>query len=135
MLGEVRIRLCLSFNHRRCSVRKGVLGNFAKFTGKHLYQSLFFLIKLQTEAGNFIRRETLAQAISCEFCEFFKNTFLQNTSRRLLLDFSIWLLLRSLPILTLFPPMFPFDLLKISENQRFPDVFRGIKMDHWEEKG
>ena len=29
-------------NHRRCSVRKGVLRNFTKFTGKHLYQSLFF---------------------------------------------------------------------------------------------
>ena len=28
--------------HRRCSVRKGVLRNFAKFTGKHLWQSLFF---------------------------------------------------------------------------------------------
>ena len=23
-------------SHRRCSVRKGVLRNFAKFTGKHL---------------------------------------------------------------------------------------------------
>ena len=31
---------------RRCSVRKSVLRNFAKFTGKHLCQSLF-LIKLQ----------------------------------------------------------------------------------------
>ena len=29
-------------NHRWCSVRKGVLRNFAKFTGKHLCQSLFF---------------------------------------------------------------------------------------------
>ena len=29
-------------SHRRCSVRKSVLGNFAKFTGKHLRQSLFF---------------------------------------------------------------------------------------------
>ena len=27
---------------QRCSVRKGVLRNFAKFTGKHLCQSLFF---------------------------------------------------------------------------------------------
>ena len=27
---------------RRCSVRKGVLKNFAKFTGKHLCHSLFF---------------------------------------------------------------------------------------------
>ena len=28
-------------SHRRCSVREGVLRNFAKFTGKHPYQSLF----------------------------------------------------------------------------------------------
>ena len=27
---------------RRCSVKKGVLRDFAKFTGKHLSQSLFF---------------------------------------------------------------------------------------------
>ena len=26
---------------RRCSMKKGVLRNFAKFTGKHLRQSLF----------------------------------------------------------------------------------------------
>ena len=29
-------------NHPRCSVRKGVLRDFANFAGKHLYQSLFF---------------------------------------------------------------------------------------------
>ena len=29
-------------SHQRCSVKKGVLWNFAKFTGKHLWQSLFF---------------------------------------------------------------------------------------------
>ena len=29
-------------SHQRCSVRKGVLRNFTKFTGKHLCQSLFF---------------------------------------------------------------------------------------------
>ena len=29
-------------SHGKCSVRKGVLGNFAKFTGKNLCQSLFF---------------------------------------------------------------------------------------------
>ena len=32
-----------------------------------------FLIKLQ--ACNFIKKETLAQVFSCEFCEIFKNTF------------------------------------------------------------
>ena len=30
-------------NRRRCSMKKGVLQNFAKFTGKHLCQSLFLL--------------------------------------------------------------------------------------------
>ena len=29
-------------SHRRCSEGNGVLSNFAKFTGKHLWQSLFF---------------------------------------------------------------------------------------------
>ena len=32
----------LRSSHQRCSVKKGVLGKFAKFTGKHLCQSLFF---------------------------------------------------------------------------------------------
>ena len=29
-------------SHRRCSIEKGALRNFAKFTGKRLCQSLFF---------------------------------------------------------------------------------------------
>ena len=37
---------CISSNNRRshwrCSVKKDVLRNFAKSTGKHLYRSLFF---------------------------------------------------------------------------------------------
>ena len=33
---------CFRSSHQRCSVRKGVLRNFAKFTGKQLCQSLFF---------------------------------------------------------------------------------------------
>ena len=39
---ENKFLSCLRSSHRRCSVRKGVLRNFAKFTGKHLCQSLFF---------------------------------------------------------------------------------------------
>ena len=62
--------------------KKGVLRNFAKFTGKHLYQSL------QPKACNFIKKETLAQMFSCEFWEISKNTFLQNTSGQLLLSFA-----------------------------------------------
>ena len=54
-------------SHRRCSVKRGVLRNVAKFTGKHLYQSLFF------------NKETV------NFAKFLRTPFLQNTSRRLLL--------------------------------------------------
>ena len=47
-------------------MKKDVLENFAKLTGKHLCRS---------HACNFINKETLAQVFSCEFCEIFKNTF------------------------------------------------------------
>ena len=53
--------------------KKGVLKNFAKLTGKHLCQILF-LNKVAGAASNFIKKETLVQAFSCEFCEIFNNT-------------------------------------------------------------
>ena len=54
-------------NRRRCSVRKGVLRNFAKLTGKHLCQSLFL---------DKVAKEDLAQLFSCEFYEISKKTFI-----------------------------------------------------------
>ena len=60
--------------------KKGVLRNFASFTGRHLCQSLFFN-KVAGGACNFVKKETLAQMFSCEFCEISKYTFfLQNAS-------------------------------------------------------
>ena len=60
---------------RMCSVRKDVLRNFVKFTGKHLCQSLFyFLIKFQASVCNFIKKETLAEVFPCEFYEISTNT-------------------------------------------------------------
>ena len=53
--------------------KKGVLRNFTKFTGKHLCQSLL------PEACNFIKKETLPQVFSCEFCKISKNTFFYRT--------------------------------------------------------
>ena len=38
-----------------------------------------FLIKLQASACNFIKKEALAQVLSCEFCEIFKSTFFYRT--------------------------------------------------------
>ena len=56
--------------------KKGVLRSFAKLTRKHLCQSLFL-----HEAADLgllrkaIKKETLAQVFSCEFCEISKNSF------------------------------------------------------------
>ena len=36
------------------------------------------------ETCNFIKKETLTELLSCDFCEIFKNIFFQNTSGRLL---------------------------------------------------
>ena len=55
-------------SHLRCSVRKGVLRSFAKFTAKHLCQTLYF-----------IKKETLAQVFTCEYCDISKNTFSYRT--------------------------------------------------------
>ena len=45
-----------------------------------------FLIKLQAPACIFIRKETLAEVLSFEFYEIFKNIFLQNISGRCLIS-------------------------------------------------
>ena len=60
-------------SHRRCSVRKGVLRNFVNSL-ENTCATVFFLIKLQAPC-NFIKKETLAQVFSCDFCEISKNTF------------------------------------------------------------
>ena len=54
---------------------KGVLRNFAKFTGKHLCQSLFF----NKIANAMPKKETLAHMFSCEYCKISKNTFCYRT--------------------------------------------------------
>ena len=51
-------------SQQRCFVKKGVLRNLAKFTGKHLCQRLFFN-----------KKESLAQEFSSKFYETSKNAF------------------------------------------------------------
>ena len=72
-------------SHRSCSLREGVLRNFAKFTRKHLCQGLFFNKVAGLEACNFIKKETVTQVFSCGFCEISKNTFFTETLWWLLL--------------------------------------------------
>ena len=56
---------CQKSNNQRCSVKK-----------------MFLEILKNSQVNN---SETLVQVFSCEFCEIFKNTFLQNISGRLFL--------------------------------------------------
>ena len=53
-------------------MKKGVLRNFAKFTGKQLCLSLFF--NKVADRPTTLLKKTLAQVFSCEFCEISKNT-------------------------------------------------------------
>ena len=59
----------------------GVLKHLTRSTGKYLYQILFFNKAAGFKTAILLKRETLTQVFSCEFCEIFKNTFLlKNTS-------------------------------------------------------
>ena len=77
----VNYSLCCPFrtNYRssqqRCSMKKGVL-EFSQNSQEKTCTRVIFLNEVGgLQACNFIKKETLAQVFSCEFCEIFKNTF------------------------------------------------------------
>ena len=72
--------------HRRCSVRKGVFRNFAKFTGKHLCQSLFLNKVAGLRPATLLKKRPWHRCFPVNFARFLRTPFLQNTSGRLLLD-------------------------------------------------
>ena len=63
--------------------KEGVLWNFAKFTGKHLCQSLFF--KKFAGLRPLLKKRLWYRYFLVNFVKFFRTSFLQNTSWRLLL--------------------------------------------------
>ena len=54
-------------------MKKDVFKNFAKFTGKHLCQSLFFNKVAHLSTAVLLKKRFLAQVFFCEFCGIFKN--------------------------------------------------------------
>ena len=54
--------------------KKGVLKNFAKFTGKDLCQSVLLLLFAGLRSIT-LKKGTLAQVFSCQFCRNFINIF------------------------------------------------------------
>ena len=65
--------------------KKGVLRNFAKFTGKHLCQSLFFNKVAGLRLATSLKKRLWHSCFPVNFAKFLRTPFLQNTSGRLLL--------------------------------------------------
>ena len=61
--------------HRRCSVKKGVLRNFTKFTGKYLCQSLFFNKVAGLRPATSLKKKPWYRCCPVNFAKFLKNTF------------------------------------------------------------
>ena len=82
-------------SHQRCSVIKGVVRNFTKFTGKRLCLSLFFNKVSGLEAPTKVFRPTTLlkkrlwhRCFPVNFVKFLRTAFLQNNSGRLRLTIS-----------------------------------------------
>ena len=63
---------------RTCSVEKLFL-EISQNLQENACAKVSFLIKLKANVCNFIKKGTLAQVFSCEFCEISKNTFSYRT--------------------------------------------------------
>ena len=76
-------------SHRRCSVKKCVLRNFAKFTGKHLCQRLFFNKVAGLRPTTLLKKRLWHRCFTENFAKFLRTPFLQNTSEWQLLYYII----------------------------------------------
>ena len=76
----------MSSSHQRCSVKKGVLRNFTKFTGKHLCQSLFFNKVPGLRPATLLKKRPWHRYFPVNSAKFLRTLFLRNTSGRLLLS-------------------------------------------------
>ena len=74
-------------SHRRFSGRKGVLRNFAKFTGKHLCHSFFFNKAAGLRRATLLKKRLWDRCFPVNFAKFATTPFYQNTSGQLLLAF------------------------------------------------
>ena len=94
-------------SHQRCSVIKGVLRNFTKFTVKHLCQS-------QPKACNFIKKRLWYRCFPVNFAKFLSAPFLQNTSGRLLFMMIFFFLKTFLKLFKISLPKVYFDKYSVS---------------------
>ena len=72
-----------------CSIRKGVLRNFAKFTGKRLCQRLFFNNVADLNPATLFKKRLWHRCFTVNFAKFLRTPLLYNTSGRLLLTIDV----------------------------------------------
>ena len=73
-------------SHQRCSLKKVVLRNLTKFTGKHLCQGLFFDKVAGLRPATLLKKRRWRRCFPVKSAKFLRTHFLQNTSGRLLLE-------------------------------------------------
>ena len=60
---------------QRCSVKRGVLRNFAKFTGKHLCQSHFFNKVAVMRSAAFLKKRLWSRCFPVDFVKLLRTPF------------------------------------------------------------
>ena len=71
---------------RGALLKKSVLRNFTKFTGKYLCQGLFFNKDAGLRPATLLKKRLWHRSFPVNFVKFLRTPFLRNTSGRLLLD-------------------------------------------------
>ena len=67
--------------------KKGVLRNFAKFTGKYLCHNLIFNKVADLRPATLLKKSLWHRCLPVNFAKFLRTPFLKNTSEQLLLDY------------------------------------------------
>ena len=76
----MRRTLPLSSSRPEVFCKKCVLRNFAKFTGKHLCQSLFFNKVAGLRSATLLKKRLWHRCFPVNFAKFLRTPFLHNTS-------------------------------------------------------
>ena len=72
---EKSVAIVLRSSHHRCSMKKGVLRNFTKFTRKHLYQSLFFNKVAGLTLATLSKKRLWQRCFPVDFAKFVRTGF------------------------------------------------------------
>ena len=93
-------------SHPRCSMKKGVLGNLVKFTGRH---------------ATLFKKASLAQVFSSEFCKISKSIFTEH----------LWVTVSDLKICNFVIPLFHSDTEGLFSCQKASILYKHSKNSYF----